>query len=174
MLTGRRAFDRESRIKTLAAVLNEEPPPAAAANEAVPPELERILNRCLRKDPQRRWQTMSDLKIALQDLKEDSESGRLLSAGGVHNARRQILVFAIAAASVLVLAAVAAVVLKLFIFKPAGPVEYEISPLTFDSGITAFLTIPRVGSLMAFSSDGGGGRNLDLWIQQLAGASCSV
>ena len=80
MLTGRKAFGRESRMKTLAAVLNEEPQPASALNETVPPELERVLSRCLRKDPQRRWQTMSDLKVALQDLKEDSESGKLAAA----------------------------------------------------------------------------------------------
>ncbi len=90
MLTGRRAFDRESRIKTLAAVLNEEPkPPPSAANEAVPPELERVLVRCLRKDPQRRWQTMSDLKVALQDLKEDSESGKLRAAAAPARARKE-------------------------------------------------------------------------------------
>ena len=77
MLTGQKAFQRESRMKTLAAVLNEEPRPASAVNEAVPAEVEHILARCLRKDPQRRWQTVSDLKVALQDLKEDSESGKL-------------------------------------------------------------------------------------------------
>jgi Tol biopolymer transport system component len=41
--------------------------------------------------------------------------------------------------------------------------------LTFDSGFTGFSTLPLDGSLMAFSSDRDGGRNLDLWVQQLAG-----
>ena len=89
MLTGRKAFVRDSRIKTLAAVLNEEPKPAAAVNEAVPPEVERVLVRCLRKEPQRRWQTMSDLKVALQDLKEDSESGRLRAAAAPGRGREE-------------------------------------------------------------------------------------
>ncbi len=80
MLTGHKAFQRESRMKTLAAVLNEEPRPASAVNEALPAEAERLLSRCLRKDPARRWQTVSDLKVALEDLKEDSESGKLPAA----------------------------------------------------------------------------------------------
>jgi eukaryotic-like serine/threonine-protein kinase len=168
MLTGRRAFDRGSRIKTMAALLNEEPPPPSAAGEAVPPELERVLLRCLRKDPQRRWQTMSDLKVALQDLKEDSESGKLsapaLRAG---RGKRNTAYFAVAV-SILALAA-AAVALKLFILKPKGPVEYEIIPLTFDAGMTASPTISPDGSLMAYASDREGNGNLDIWVQQVSG-----
>ncbi len=41
----------------------------------MPQELEKIINRCLRKDRERRFQTMADLKVMLQDLKEESESG---------------------------------------------------------------------------------------------------
>ena len=168
MLTGRRAFARESRIKTLAAVLNEEPKPATAVNGSLPAELERVLARCLRKDPQRRWQTMSDLKVALQDLKEDSESGKL-SAPAITAGRRgrRTAVFA-AAAFVLVLVAAAAV-LKLFILKPEAPVEYEITPLTFDSGMTASSAISPDGSLMAYASDREGDGNLDIWVQQVSG-----
>jgi len=77
MLTGRPAFHRENRLATLAAILNREPQPLAEAVEDVPPDLERILTRCLRKDPARRFQNMADLKIALQELKEESDSDRL-------------------------------------------------------------------------------------------------
>src|SRR5512136_2009826 len=75
MLTGRKAFGRESGIKTLAAVLSEEPKPPSSLNEAVPAELERVLRRCLRKDPEHRFQTMADLRVALEELKEESDSG---------------------------------------------------------------------------------------------------
>jgi serine/threonine protein kinase len=168
MLTGRRAFGRESQMKTLAAVLNEEPKPASAVVATIPAELERVLNRCLRKDPQRRWQTISDLKVALQDLKEDSESGKLaapvITAG---RKRRKSALFAVAL-TVLALAA-AAIALKLLILKPKGPVEYEITPLTFDSGMTAAPTISPDGSLMAYASDREGDGNLDIWVQQVSG-----
>ena len=168
MLTGQRAFGRDSRIKTLAAVLNEEPRPAASLSEGVPPELERVLARCLRKDPQRRWQTMSDLKVALQDLKEDSESGKLEAAPAPARRKNKRTAFVAAAASVLVMAAAAAV-LKLVVFKPKASVEYEIIPLTFDSGLTSGPTLFPDGSLMAYASDREGNGNLDVWIQQVSG-----
>ena len=75
MLTGAKAFHRETAMATLAAILNEEPRPASQLHEFLPAEIEQVLVRCLRKDPARRWQNMSDLKVVLQDLKDDSESG---------------------------------------------------------------------------------------------------
>ena len=45
-----------------------------------PPELARPIKRCLRKDPARRFQTMADLKVVLEELKEESDSGTLTSA----------------------------------------------------------------------------------------------
>ncbi len=73
MLTGRPAFAGESRLAILASILHQEP---ATASVEMPAELERILQKCLRKDPARRFQSMADLKVALQDLKEETESGR--------------------------------------------------------------------------------------------------
>jgi len=166
MLTGRRAFGRDSRIKTLAAVLNEEPKPASSVSEAVPPELERILARCLRKDPQRRWQTMSDLKVALQDIKDDSESGRLEASAAPSRRRDRRLSLLIAGFAVLI---AAALFVKLVLLRPRGPVEYEIIPLTFDSGMTAGPTASADGSLLAYFSDREGNGNLDIWVQQVNG-----
>ena len=168
MLTGRKAFGRESGIKTLAAVLGEEPKPPSTVNEAIPLELERVLVRCLRKDPQRRWQTMSDLKVALQELKEDSDSGKLMAAASPAGRGKKKSVFLVAAASILVLAA-AAVVLKLFILTPSGPIDYEITPLTYDSGMTFSPTLSPNGNLMAYASDRGESGNLDIWVQQVSG-----
>ena len=80
MVTGRRAFQGDSRLSTLSAVLREEPKPASQIVEGLPRELERIIVRCLRKSPERRFQTMADLKVALQELKEESDSGSLTAA----------------------------------------------------------------------------------------------
>jgi len=167
MLTGRRAFGRDSRIKTLAAVLNEEPPPSSAINESVPAELERVLGRCLRKDPQRRWQNMSDLKVALQDLKEDSESGKLEAAAALGRRGKNKIVPLVAA--VVILIAAAAIVFRLVGRKPEAPLGFEITPLTFDDGLTAFPTLSADGNIMAYGSDREGGRNGDIWVQQVSG-----
>ena len=76
MLTGRRAFQGDSKISTLSAILNKEPAPLSAE---IPRDLEKIIIRCLRKDPDRRFQHMEDLNVALEELKEESDSGRLTS-----------------------------------------------------------------------------------------------
>jgi len=77
MLTGRKAFQRDSQLSTLSAILLEEPKPAGELVEGLPHELGRIIARCLRKDPERRFQTMADLKVALEELKQESDSGKL-------------------------------------------------------------------------------------------------
>ncbi len=74
MITGRKAFQKESKTSTLAAILVQEP---AALSAEVPHDLEKVIRRCLRKDPAHRLQTMADLKVALEELKEESESGKL-------------------------------------------------------------------------------------------------
>jgi Tol biopolymer transport system component len=75
MLSGRRAFHGESHMATLVQVLHQEPVPLHEVAPGVPPELEKLIARCLRKDPERRLRSMADLKVALQELKEESESG---------------------------------------------------------------------------------------------------
>jgi serine/threonine protein kinase/dipeptidyl aminopeptidase/acylaminoacyl peptidase len=76
MITGRRAFPGDSKLSTLASVLQKEPAPVGQAGAPVPRDLERMIARCLRKDPQRRWQSMADIRVALEDLLEDLESGK--------------------------------------------------------------------------------------------------
>ena len=80
MLAGRRAFQGETNVSTIAAILREEPKPLSQAAQNLPRELERIVKRCLRKDREHRFQTMADLKVALEELKEESDSGELAKA----------------------------------------------------------------------------------------------
>ena len=77
MVTGWRAFSREGAVATLAAILKEEPRPPSELVPAVPRELERLIQACLRKDPARRFQHMDDVRTLLEQLRQDSESGEL-------------------------------------------------------------------------------------------------
>jgi eukaryotic-like serine/threonine-protein kinase len=79
MVTGRRAFGGDSKLSTLASVLHSEPAPLQNGS-GVPRDVERIISRCLRKDPQRRWQSMADVKVALEDVLEELEAGKLGAA----------------------------------------------------------------------------------------------
>src|SRR4029077_573496 len=77
MVTARRAFEGATKISTLSAILHKEPSPAHDVIPDAPRDLEKIVARCLRKDPNRRFQHMADIKLALEELKEESESGKL-------------------------------------------------------------------------------------------------
>jgi Tol biopolymer transport system component len=81
MVTGRRAFQGESKISVLAAILHHEPPRVRELAAGVPAEVERTVVRCLRKDPNRRSQHMADIKVALQESLEEWNSTRVSSLG---------------------------------------------------------------------------------------------
>ena len=76
MITGRRVFTGATRMSTLAAILTREPDPPSDVIPHLPRDLERLILRCLRKNPERRWQSMADLKVALEDVRDESDSRR--------------------------------------------------------------------------------------------------
>ncbi|MBV9770511.1 MAG: protein kinase [Bryobacterales bacterium] len=82
MVTGQRAFPGDSKLSTLASVLHSDPVPLSETGQAIPRDVERIISRCLRKDPERRWQSVADLKVALEDVLDDLESGKLATVEG--------------------------------------------------------------------------------------------
>jgi cytoskeletal protein RodZ len=69
MVTGQRAFDGDSGISTLSAVLRDEAKPIQKMAPDVPVELADIVNRCLRKSPAARWQSMAEVETELTALK---------------------------------------------------------------------------------------------------------
>jgi len=68
MLSGQRAFHRESVAETMSAILREDPPDLSETNERISPALERIVNHCLEKNPEGRFHSASDLAFALEAL----------------------------------------------------------------------------------------------------------
>jgi serine/threonine protein kinase len=77
MVCGQKAFQGDSKLSTLAAIAKDEPKPIGQVVSGIPPELERLINRCLRKDPARRFHHMKDVKNELEALKEELASGKL-------------------------------------------------------------------------------------------------
>src|SRR5258706_13166366 len=82
MITGQRAFGGETKLSTLSAILDRDPLPPSTIAKQTPPELEKLVMRCLRKDPDRRMQHMGDVKLALNELKEEADSGTLALTPG--------------------------------------------------------------------------------------------
>ncbi len=116
MTTGKRAFDGGSQASLIAAIMERQPPALSAMQPLTPPNLERVVTRCLQKDPDARFQSAGDLAFALEVEGSNSAS----TASGLaplrpsHPARRR-LVPIIAGAAV-----VAAIALGVGIGKNVG------------------------------------------------------
>jgi serine/threonine protein kinase len=71
MITGRRAFGGTNTISTIAAIVHQDPRPVRELVVECPAELERIVTRCLKKNPERRFQGVEDLAVALTEVNEE-------------------------------------------------------------------------------------------------------
>jgi Tol biopolymer transport system component/tRNA A-37 threonylcarbamoyl transferase component Bud32 len=175
MVTGRRAFRGDSKMSTLAAILTKEPEPPSRIVPGLPRDLEKIIVRCLRKSPDRRWQSMADLKVALEELRDEHESGALAAPGAPGQGRRwqRPSWLGLEAAAILIaVAAVAAVGLwQRFVAPESGAPRPSLVRLTSDVGWTDHPSISRDGKLLAFASDRGGEHSLDIWVQQIPDGS---
>ncbi|PYS66733.1 MAG: hypothetical protein DMF73_20950, partial [Acidobacteria bacterium] len=81
MLSGRRAFHRESTADTISAILKEDPQDLSDTNQNISPGLERLMNHCLEKNPEARFHSARDLGFALEALSGSSSvSGQTLTA----------------------------------------------------------------------------------------------
>ena len=80
MLTGKPAFRKVTSAETMTAILNEDPPSVSQIAPSVPPWLQRVVNRCLAKNPAQRLQHASDLEFALESLSDSGGS----TVTGVH------------------------------------------------------------------------------------------
>jgi Tol biopolymer transport system component/predicted Ser/Thr protein kinase len=161
MATGRRAFAGDSAVATLAAVMREQPKAPSEVASDVPRDLERVILRCLRKEADRRYQSMADVKLELEQIKEDSDSGQLTGAAPVPR-RRHRRVVAVAVATVVLITATAWLA-----FRPRAPglPPPQVVPLTALSGWSWWPTFSPDGEQVAFGWDGGTLRNPDIYVK---------
>jgi Tol biopolymer transport system component/tRNA A-37 threonylcarbamoyl transferase component Bud32 len=168
MITGRRAFQGSSTVSTMAAILNKEPAPLRELAAEAPRELERAIVRCLRKDPGRRFQLMDDLKLTLEELKEESDSGAApMKARARVGDRKKRWVLA----GALIVIAAAVLFAARFFQRPSGrlPAQFQLIQLTKDPGVSLSPALSADGKLVAYASDRSDKENLDLWLQQVDG-----
>jgi eukaryotic-like serine/threonine-protein kinase len=170
MITGQRAFRGQSHAAILAAVVERDPPPPSEVAPGVPPELERVISRCLRKDAARRSQHMSDVRLALEELRDEFASGKVVDAkaSAVVSARRRAWLWPAVAAACAVIAA-AAVAWSLMHRSPA-PSAAQLVRVTPDDGYS--YTSPAIspdGKFVAAVSDRSGTQQL--WLQQVGGGN---
>jgi serine/threonine protein kinase/Tol biopolymer transport system component len=167
MLTGQRAFSGDSRLSTLSAILKEEPKPVSSINHDVPRDLEKIISHCLRKDPDRRFQHMDDLKVALLDLKEESDSGKLSGVTGSTSptgGRKSWRAWA--GGLVILVLIVVAGFWRLFLRPEGNPgLAPKTVPLTSYVGNECCASFSPDGNQVAFVWDGPQQNNADIYVK---------
>ena len=151
MLSGRRAFQGDSAAGTLAAVINKEPEPLPQASSGrIPPALEQLVSRCLRKDPSRRTQHASDVKVALEELHEDALSGTPRTASAPARRLMSDRTLGIVAASVIALGVIAAALWHSRADSVAPVLAVATKPLTSLPGSETSPTFNADGTQVAF------------------------
>jgi eukaryotic-like serine/threonine-protein kinase len=149
MATGTRAFAGDSTAETLAAVLRAQPKPPTQIEAALPRELERLILRCLRKEPERRYQTMLDVRIELEEIKEESDS----ASGAATTLPRRHRGRVAAAVSAALMVVAAAVWLVLWRGDAELP-PMRVVPLTSLEGFERTPAFSPDGEQVAFDSEG--------------------
>ncbi|HEV8430679.1 MAG TPA: hypothetical protein VGQ41_22445, partial [Pyrinomonadaceae bacterium] len=171
MLSGRRAFHRESAAETMSAILREDPPELSDTNKTISPALERIVSHSLEKSPEARFHSARDLAFALEALSGSGTNSAqtvtfpTVAASGTITKER-IVLFTIALLSLL-----AAIAFAFLYFKRA-PADERVLKLsvvppekvTLPGSVTA-LAISPDGRHLAFVGTSEGQTNI--WVRSL-------
>jgi Tol biopolymer transport system component len=177
MLTGKKAFEGKSQASLIGAIMHAEPTPIAVSQPLAPPMADRVIKKCLAKDPDQRWQTASDLTISLQWIADAAPA----PANGQSSAGTSVRWWRMMSVALLVLAAAAwDVTVRLWRPAPAAaePVIFSVAPpegATFvmpnglPSGLPWLALSPdaRVLAFVALTADG----RQQLWTRPLAAAA---
>jgi eukaryotic-like serine/threonine-protein kinase len=163
MAVGARPFVGASVVDVMSAIVRDTPPAPSQVNAAVPLELDRAIRRCLAKDPDRRYQTATDLRNDLEDLQQQVSSGAapVLRRTSVWQRHRRAMTAA-TIGLILLVSAGAAIYWRTAWFggsRPA-PTRFEFTQLTTQSGVEWFPSLSPDGQWVVYAGDSGGQRHI--------------
>jgi len=180
MATGTQPFRGESSAVVFKAILDGTPQPAVRLNPDLPAELERIIKKCLEKDPDLRYQSAADVWTDLLRVKRDTESQALMAVSGAvaPGASPRWKVWLGLGALLVVVAAAATGIYAYLISRPAPFQKIEIAQLTTagkanlaaispDGRYVAYVSGPRLDRLDEHSKE-------SLWVTQVAGGEVEI
>ena len=161
MLSGKRAFRRDTASDTMSAILRDEPEELAESGRKIPVVLDRIVRHCLEKNPAERFQSARDVAFGLQHAASESTSTTAAPARDRAPFRAKAVPFTIAVAAALT----AGIIGDRLVRRPSAPPLVAIRPLTY-SGEDHFPSVSPDGKTMAFSSNRDG--TMRVWLKQLS------
>ena len=171
MATGKKAFEGKSSASVMAKILETEPPSMASLQPMTPPGLDRIVKRCLAKEPDERWQSANDLANELKWIAEQGSRAAMPAPGTARRKVREQVAWALAAIALVV--ATLAIVVLYFRRTPAEvrAVRFTINPpekgrfpvLAF---APTFLSVSPDGNRLGFIAVDSTGHSM-LWIRDL-------
>jgi eukaryotic-like serine/threonine-protein kinase len=180
LLTGRRPFARDTSVETLSAIIRDDPPPIETINPAVPDSLQRLVERCLAKQPQDRYtdtrQIVVELgRIRLREVRpEDTRTGHALSIPPAAHVRPGPPTWRRAATGLALVAVVMAFIAFWYASRRDAPLPSEMRleavPLTSYTGSETDPTLSPDGSQVAFTWDGENRDNHDIYVKAIGSA----
>jgi len=166
MLSGRRAFERDSSADTMAAILKEDPPELSGEGKKIPPAIEHVVRHCLEKNPGERFQSARDLSFALSALSGTDASA---VARAVPPKRRIPAVVWLTVALAL-LASVGAT--WFFAARPAAGIRIQFAIPA--SGEVSQMALSRDGSMLAFVSPEANSALPMIYVQPIGSAEAKL
>jgi len=166
----KRAFRKDTVGETLNSILREEPKPVAHVTRRVARGADRILTRCLRKDPAQRYQKISEVQSSLKRLKADYYT-KLLNRGSFLTPYWERVMLRAFLGILLVAAGTAAAIFWRSRPESEHSVRPKLTQLTTDSGFYIEPALSIDGRWLAYASDRGGDGNLDVWLQPMTGGT---
>jgi predicted Ser/Thr protein kinase len=157
MATGRKAFAGSSQASLIGAILHTEPAPISVLQPMSPPGLDRVVKRCLAKQPERRWQSARDIVLELEEVKEKPGSP---ATEPVPTKRRFRAAAGWAVAALLLAALLASFFLRgrRDVAAPANRVRFAIAPPA-DAAYQGMPAISPDGRKLAFVATTADGRD---------------
>ena len=169
MLTGKRAFQRQTPAESMTAILKEDPPSLFESSRGVSPGLERLVQRCLEKRAEDRPRTCHDLGIALDAISTGSTrtwDATTVAEAATKKARRRRLLERLGLVAAGAGLALTGVALFGYLNPPDEPVIPSYRWMSF-SGRDSSPAVSPDGRTVAFSSDRDG--QLRIWLKQVSG-----